>query len=246
MENTLKDYYSKIQALPLKTTYTKEELLTPDFLIAKDKNLEIYYCTHNEYINHKAKIFIIGITPGFFQMNRSIVIAREAIERGIPISDIPYLCKVGARFSGSIRKNIISMLNELNMCHALNIADANSLFEENSYLLHSTSLIPFSTFRNQKNYTGYQPPLKSTPFLMKYVEENLYPQLDLLKNTLVIPLGKCVEGILVDYIKAGLLDDSKCLLGFPHPSGANGHRKLQFEIHKEDFKNKIKNFNFET
>lgn len=246
MENSLKDYYTKIQALPLKTNYTKEELLTPDFLIAKDKNLEIYYCTHNEYINYKAKIFIIGITPGFFQMNKSIVIAREAIERGAPISDIPYLCKVGARFSGGIRKNIISMLNELNIFSALNIADANSLFEENSDLLHSTSLIPFATFINKKNYTGYGPSLKNSPFLMKYVAENLYPQLELLKDTLVIPLGKCVESVLLDYIKAGLLDDAKCLLGFPHPSGANGHRKLQFEIHKEDFENKIKNFNFET
>ena len=33
-------------------------------------------------------------------------------------------------------------------------------------------------------------------------------------------------------IKDNLIKEEQCLLGFPHPSGANGHRKKQFEENK--------------
>ena len=72
MKKTLYDYKDKIKKLPLKDKYTKEELLIEDFLIEKRGNIEIYYATHNEYINPKAKILIVGISPGFVQMNISI------------------------------------------------------------------------------------------------------------------------------------------------------------------------------
>ena len=72
MKKTLYDYKGKIKRLPLKDKYTKEELLTEDFLIEKQGNIEIYYATHNEYINPKAKVLIVGITPGFIQMNIAI------------------------------------------------------------------------------------------------------------------------------------------------------------------------------
>ena len=65
MKKTLKDYKEIIKTLPIKNKYTKEELLTKDFLIDKDNNIEIYYTPHNEHFNKEAKIFIIGITPGF-------------------------------------------------------------------------------------------------------------------------------------------------------------------------------------
>ena len=80
MKKTLYDYKDKIKRLPLKDKYTKEELLTEDFLIEKQGNIEIYYATHNEYINPKAKVLIVGITPGFIQMNIAISTARKELE----------------------------------------------------------------------------------------------------------------------------------------------------------------------
>ena len=77
MKKTLKDYKEAIKKLPIKDKYTKEELLTEDFLIDKDNNIEIYYAPHNEYFNKKAKIFIVGITPGFQQMSKAISTARK-------------------------------------------------------------------------------------------------------------------------------------------------------------------------
>jgi glycine cleavage system H lipoate-binding protein len=48
----------------------------------KENNLEIYYSPHNEYLNSKAKVFIIGITPGFQQMSTAIATARKEFELG--------------------------------------------------------------------------------------------------------------------------------------------------------------------
>ena len=48
-----------VRRLPIKDKYTQEEILTKDFLIEKDKNIEIYYASHNEYINIKEKIFYL-------------------------------------------------------------------------------------------------------------------------------------------------------------------------------------------
>lgn len=56
MKKTLYDYEESIKKLPLKDKYTKEELLTDDFLVDKEGNIEIYYAPHNEYINPKAKV----------------------------------------------------------------------------------------------------------------------------------------------------------------------------------------------
>ena len=93
--------------MSLKSKYTKDELLKDEFLVDKEKNIEIYYAPHNEYLNPKAKVFIIGITPGFQQMSTAIVTARKELEISDNIEEIQYKCKVTGRFSGSLRKNII-------------------------------------------------------------------------------------------------------------------------------------------
>lgn len=239
---TLQDYYEKIKALPIKNTYTKEELIIPEFLIEEEKQVALYYATHNEYMNPKAKVFIVGITPGFQQMNKSIVAARKCIEANIEIKEIAYICKREARFEGSLRKNIIAMLNELELPQKFQIEDANVLFNERDEFLHTTSMIPFAAFVKGKNYSGHQPNLLKSDLLMKYVEAYFYPQVEMLKDALIIPLGKSVEEVLIGLIDKGLIKEEQCLLGFPHPSGANVHRYEQFARNKQQMKDKLDKF----
>jgi hypothetical protein len=80
MKKTLYDYKDKIKELPIKDKYSKEEILTSNFLIEKENDIEIYYSPHNEYINSEAKVFIVGITPGFQQMSTAISAARKGFE----------------------------------------------------------------------------------------------------------------------------------------------------------------------
>lgn len=242
MNRIIKDYYEQIKALPLKTSYIKEELLIPEFFVEGEKDVELYYCTHNEHINPNAKIFIVGITPGFNQMNKSIVMARKCIEEGIPLDEIPYLCKKEARFEGSLRKNLLEMLDELEIVEKFRLENIGDLFNGRDDLLHTTSMIPFATFVKGKNYTGHQPNLLKNELLMKYVREHFYHQVEILKDALIIPLGKCVEEILGILIKEGRIREEQCLMGFPHPSGANAHRMMQFRENREVLREKIREY----
>lgn len=41
--------------------------------------MEIYYAPHNETINQNAKVFIVGITPGWTQTNIAYKTAHEGL-----------------------------------------------------------------------------------------------------------------------------------------------------------------------
>ncbi|MGX4599691.1 hypothetical protein [Faecalimicrobium sp. JNUCC 81] len=233
MKKHLEEYIDKIKKLPIKNKYTKEELLTNDFLIEKENNVEIYYAPHNEYINPKAKVFIVGITPGFEQMSTAISTARRCLSENIDVEKIKYECKRDGRFSGSLRKNIISMLDEVKLNEGLNIVSCSELFEDKDYLLHTISLIPYSVFVKGKNYTGHTPKLIKSEFLMKYVYENFIEDFNKLNDVLIIPLGKAVEEVLNELVSENIIKEGQILRGFPHPSGANGHRLVQLEENKE-------------
>lgn len=244
MKKTLDDYKDIIKNLPVKNKYTKEEILTDEFLIDKENNIELYYAPHNEFLNPKAKIFIIGITPGFQQMSTAISTARKELEHTDNISEIQYKCKVAARFSGSLRKNIISMLDDIKLNEAMNIGSVSELFEEKDYLLHTVSLVPYPVFVKKENYTGHTPKLIKSDFLMKYVYENFIDEFRKLENSsniILIPLGKAVEEVLLKLQEEKVIGENQILVGFPHPSGANVNRVKQFEEYKEQMIEFIKN-----
>lgn len=245
MKKALYEYEQVIKRLPIKDKYGKDELLIDDFLIEREGNIEIYYAPHNEYLNAKAKVFIIGITPGFQQMSTAISTARKELELGTDIEEIQYKCKVAGRFSGGLRKNIISMLDDIKLNDALNINSCSLLFEDRDYLLHTVSLIPYPVFVKKQNYSGHTPKLLKSEFLMKYVYDNFIKELKYIENfkdILIIPLGKAVEEVLHKLSEEGIINTRQILKGFPHPSGANVNRLAQLEENKEDLINQIKEF----
>ena len=67
MKQHLEDYLEVIKQLPLKKKYTKDELLIPELLVEKYGDIEIYYAPHNEYLNPKAKIFIVAKDKAVFE-----------------------------------------------------------------------------------------------------------------------------------------------------------------------------------
>ncbi len=232
MQKTLLDYKKSILALPNQKTYTKEMLLTPDFLIEEEGPVAIYYAPHNEYMNAEAQIFIIGITPGFEQMRVAIATAKEGLEKGDSLETIQYNCKVAARFTGSLRKNMIGMLDEIGLNERLGLESCSELFAEREDLLHTVSLIPYPVFVKNQNYTGHAPKLIKNPLLMQYVRENFMQELTHFldnSNCLLIPLGRAVEEVLELLEQEGKLGALQILKGFPHPSGANVNRLKQLE-----------------
>ena len=232
-------YYNKIKKL---TNFDKEDILNEKFELYKEDNMTIYYAPHNETINNNAKIFIVGITPGWTQTSIAYKTARNGLINNLAPELIKKECKRNSRFAGSMRKNLIEMLDELNLNNKLHLDSCSELFEDKDHLLHTTSIIPYPVFINDKNYTGFNPKIMDNEVLYSYVKKYFYKETDKLQNALIIPLGKVVEEILQQMIKENLIKEEQCLLGFPHPSGANGHRKSQFKENKNKLLNIIEDY----
>jgi hypothetical protein len=217
---------------------SKEQLFVKELLIEEHDNMKIYYVPY-EYVNERAKVMIIGITPGFTQMELAIRSAREDLLGGVPQDQIDQRAKKLASFAGSMRKNLIDMLDQIELAAAIGLESSASLFEEDRDLLHTTSVIRFPVFQHGKNYTGHSPPILKSEVLYRYAESILLPELLAVKDSLVIPLGKSVSEVVQAFVDQGWISKERCLFEMPHPSGANGHRKMQFERSKSGMKQQV-------
>lgn len=232
-------YCKEIEKL---NNFEKEDILNEKFELFSDANMKIYYAPHNEVINEKAKIFIVGITPGWTQTSIAYKTAQEGLVKKLDYEVIKKECKRNSRFAGSMRKNLIEMLDELNLNKKLHIDSCSELFENKDELLHTTSMIPYPVFTKNKNYAGFNPKILDSEILKNYLRKYFYKEVEKLPNALIIPLGKAVEEILKMMVDENLVRKEQCLLGFPHPSGANGHRKQQFQDNKENLINIVNNY----
>lgn len=210
-------YYKQIKEL---ASFNKEDILNEEFKLYGENNIKIYYAPHNEIINEQAKIFIVGITPGWTQTSIAYQTAHNGLINNLTPDQIKKECKRNSRFAGSMRKNLIEMMDEINIDEKLGIKSCSELFGDKDYLLHPTSIIPYPVFINNKNYTGSNPKIMDNQALYSYVKKYFYKEVEKLPNVLIIPLGKAVEEVLEQMIKDDLIKEEQCLLGFPHPSGA--------------------------
>ena len=199
----------------------KSTITNKNFLIKREDNIEIYYAPF-DYINSKAKIMIVGITPGLQQMLQSF----EAVNEGRSLKEVKDL----SSFKGSMRTTLIKYLDALNINKKLKIKSCESLFNINSKYLHSTSLIKYPVFDKGRNYSGSG--LLKKKILLDFLEAHFVKELKKLDKTIIIPLGNIVSST-IDYLNDEFKLKLKCFLkGFPHPSGLNIRKDIQFKENK--------------
>jgi len=163
-------------------------ILNKKFELFSDNNMKIYYAPHNEIINTNAKIFIVGITPGWTQTSIAYKTAHDGLIKSLDFEKIKKECKKNSRFAGSMRKNLIEMLDELKLNRKLHIDSCLELFEEKAEILHTTSMIPYPVFIKGKNYTGFGPKILDNEILKSYLEKYFYKEMKELPNVFIIPL----------------------------------------------------------
>lgn len=230
-------YEQKIKSLNITKDFSKETLMNEDFIIYKDDKIDILYAPF-DYINRNAKVVIVGITPGWTQMNLSYNIVNKALRENESWDSSLEKVKKGASFAGSMRTYLIEMLDEIGLNNKLNIKSTESLFDEHNSLLHSTSYLKYPVFSKGENYRGSNPnPLKSP--LWDKIVENFVPEINCFENTLIIPLGKSVKKVFSKLIADKKISPNIYLEHFPHPSGANGHRQKQFDSSKDLMRKQI-------
>jgi hypothetical protein len=220
-------YLKKIKSLK---KISKSNIVSGKFLIAKKDNIKIYYAPF-DYINPKAKIMIAGITPGLQQMLQSY----EVINQGKSLKKVKDL----SSFKGSMRTGLIKYLDELEVNKKLKIKSCESLFNKNSKYLHTTSLVKYPVFDKGKNYSGAN--ILKKKILIEFIEKNFLKELKTLKKAIIIPLGNTVSST-IEYLNNKYDLKLACFLkGFPHPSGANARKNIQFKENKRNMKILLRN-----
>ena len=180
---------------------------------------------------HKAKIVIVGITPGLQQMLQSY----EVINQGKSLKEVKDL----SSFKGSMRTGLIKYLDELKINDILKIKSCESLFNKNSKYLHTTSLVKYPVFDKGKNYSGAN--ILKKKILLDFIEKNFLEELKTLKKSIIIPLGNTVSST-IEYLNNKYNLKLSCFLkGFPHPSGANARKNIQFKENKRNMKLLLRN-----
>ncbi|WP_100012996.1 uracil-DNA glycosylase family protein [Lentibacillus sediminis] len=241
LHSKLEEFLPAIKSLQPHKSLTKEDVLTDDFLMENTGDIAMYYAPHNEYINRDAKIVIVGITPGWNQMKTAFEQALTSLAKQHPADRILKEAKIAASFAGTMRRNLIHMLDECAIPEVIDAGSSAVLFKEKRNLLHTTSIIKYPVFHHGRNYTGHQPSIDHHSLLSSYAYHVFPKELSQIREpALVIPLGKTVDHIFQKLREKERLPAHTYLFGFPHPSGANGHRKKQFDQRKGELISAVK------
>jgi len=219
-------YLNQIKALK---KINKSIVTNNKFLINKEANIKIYYAPF-DYVNSKAKIMIVGITPGLQQMLQSF----QVINDGKSLKEVKDL----SSFKGSMRTTLVKYLDKLKVNKKLKIKSCESLFNKDSKHLHTTSLVKYPVFDKGKNYSGSN--ILKKKMLIEFIEKNFLKELKTLKKAIIIPLGNTVSST-IEYLNNKYDLKLTCFLkGFPHPSGANARKNIQFKENRSSMMKLLK------
>ena len=205
--------------------------------------IRIYYAPF-DWINTKARVVIVGITPGQDSMVKAFRASASALREDCSVEESSKRGKRAGSFS-NMRRTISEMFDDLGLPEALGIRRSDELFGTAYDLIHPTSCVRYPVLvwsegkRKWVNYTGYSPKLLKWGTSLNYIEHVLAGELQQIPNALIVPCGEAVDGALRHLSANKMIDPCFCLFGFPHPSGANGHRKRLFEERREQLRRKV-------
>jgi hypothetical protein len=218
----------KLAALP--DDLRESQIIRPELLLWEQGPLSIYYVPF-ERVNPAARVFLVGLTPGRRQMWGASMAAARALREGLAIADVLNAASMSGSFAGSMRTNLVTMLDQIGVAEWLGIASTSLIWTtEAAHLETGTSALLHPVFMRGKNYGGGDllSKMREFPILSAFVDQVLAADLDFVPTALVVPLGKAVNDALARLVDAGRVEQGRVLTGFPHPSGLNGHRVRQF------------------
>ena len=175
-------------------------------------NKIIFEPTGFEYQNTKAKVVIVGITPGNSQL--------KGDREGLDLREI----KRKNAFAGSMRPNLVKMLDYIGVNRLLGIESCRTLWEEDFDKVDMTSLLKEATYELKKDgsktmFKDVKKIAKSEK-LTRMLEEGFVKDCSNYENwVLYVACGPGVYDVLKKLKEEGKIKGF--VAGIAHPSGAN-------------------------
>lgn len=203
-----------------------EPSLFDKLTIAREGRLQVCYAPF-EYVNPRARLLIVGITPGRTQMLAAVREARRLIDVGATDEEVLVGAKRTGAFIGPMRDGLIAMMDSVGIARWLSIPSTAVLFGSAAHLVQTASALRNPVFVNGANYNGAPDPARS-PLLRDQLRSGFAHDLNSIPDARVLALGDKVAGMLELLVRDGALDPSRVLGAIPHPSGANAERIKYF------------------
>lgn len=185
----------------------------------------VYYAPF-DHVNVKARVVLVGITPGLQQAGNALYAFQREIRAGKEQVDCLAMAKSYASFSGPMRQNLIDLLDAVGVQRWLGLSTTMQLFGDRADLVHYTSALRYPVTRGGQNYSG-TPSIASNDFTRRELDW-FAEEVAQIPEAVYVPLGSAVERALEIVVDAGLLRPDHVLAGLPHPSGANAERIAYF------------------
>jgi hypothetical protein len=207
-------------------------------LLWQEGKLSIYYAPWH-WVNVEARVMLVGITGGLYQASKAVQEAQRCLRAGLPTEDVLRAADAVGSFSGPLRTNLVNMLDGIGVADALGLSTTLQLFGSHHHFAAHASAIDYPLFVAGRNYSGGSPRLTEHPVLSALVMACLGARVAMVPKAVVIPLGRAAEDAVLLLVRRQNLALDRCVLGFPHPSGANGWRVRQFQARKKRLREQI-------
>jgi hypothetical protein len=207
-------------------------------LLWEDGPLSVHYAPW-DWVNTAARVMLVGITPGAYQAAQALGAAQACLRAGCSAEETLRRADAAGSFSGPMRGNLVTMLDGIGLAAALGVDSTARLFDTHHHLAALCSAIDYPVFVNGQNYGGASPPLARHLVLRSLVRASLGARIAMVPGALVIPLGNAARAAVSLLTADGLVSSARCLTGFPHPSGGNGHRVRQYAANREALSDQV-------
>jgi hypothetical protein len=184
----------------------------------------VFEPTGFDYVNPKAEVVIVGITPGNSQLDGS----RDGMS--------PREIKRKYAFAGSMRHWLVNMLDYIGINQLLNIGTCSSLWGDDFDKVEMTSLLKDATYEIKKDGSRemfrHASKIEKSKKLTRMLEDGFVKNCGKYENSVLFVA--CGPGVY-DILKK-LQNEKKIeglVAGIAHPSGANLGRILCYMGQKE-------------
>lgn len=123
---------------PVIKSLTRDELkgapsLNEKLRLVHEGTLEVCYVPF-DYVNKDARVVIAGITPGRTQLINAIREARRQLDAGAELDQVLRAAKQTGAFSGTMRPNLVALLDFIGIQRWLGITSCDELFGSAAHL----------------------------------------------------------------------------------------------------------------
>ncbi len=203
-------------------------LKDPALAIWADDRHACFYAPF-DWVNEKADIVLIGITPGLRQAEDGLVAMQKSLKGGNSIEQAAETAKLAASFNGEMREIGALLMDYFGLQRLFGLKSTAELFGGAAACVHYTSVLRYPVLEwdrknnRWKNYGG-DDKITKRPEMKSMIDRYLIPELRSLSNAWLVPFGPTPAKVLDLLVQRGEIDGRRILAGLNHPSGTHWNR----------------------